>query len=376
MALASAPTSARLVVINILGGLDGLAAVAPYGDPNLAKLRAALMSGPVGADGGMLYLGGFFGLHPKMTNLHAMFAANEALMVHAVGNSASTRSHFEGQDYLQSGAPALLTSGWLNRVIGLMPAAPSTGVETGISMSSSAPLLIRGPSAVAGWSPDLYGAPSATMAPRLVALTRADPLIGPALAIATKDTAIFKQVLSQSPAITPGLPPLVQLATAAGEMLAAANGPRVAALETASLDTHTDQINRLDVGLSQLDAALQALKTSLGAAWSNTVVLTMTEFGRAAYANGVSSGGTDHGTAFAVFLAGGAVTGGKVVTTWPGLGSSQLFQGRDLAPTVDFRSIAMGVLRDHLGIAASSMPVIFPGAGSVSPMSGLVRLQV
>jgi uncharacterized protein (DUF1501 family) len=163
----------------------------------------------------------------------------------------------------------------------------------------------------------------------------------------------------------------VQLGWAAGELLASPTGPRVAAIQTDSFDTHADQVSLLNGMLTDLDNTLLALKTTLGSAWANTVVLTMTEFGRTAAYNG-DSGGTDHGTGFAVFLAGGAVAGGKVVTTWPGLGPWQLYQGRDLAATIDYRSIAMGVLQQHMGIAASEMQMIFPGATGINPLNGLV----
>jgi uncharacterized protein (DUF1501 family) len=370
IALANAPTNARFVVINIRGGLDGLAAVAPYGDPTLAKLRAPLMAPSVGTQGGMLYLGGFFGLHPSLVNLHAMYAAGQALVVHAVGNCALTRSHFEGQDYLQSGAPQLLSSGWLNRVASFMPAAGGS-LQTGIAVDSTTPLLLRGPTVVAGWGPDGFAPVSSTLASELLAVTQPDPLIGPALQTGYQDRTQINAIFQAGSKAPTGLSALQNLAWGAGQLLAAPGGPRIAALETVGVDTHFGQVDELDTSLSDLDGAIGALQVSLGSAWKNTVVLTMTEFGRTAAVNGTN--GTDHGTGFAVFMAGGAVAGGKVVTTWPGLSPSQLYQGRDLAPTVDFRSVAMTVLQQHLGVPASAIPTIFPGATGLSTMSGLVN---
>ncbi len=372
LALASTPGNARLVVINLRGGMDGLAAVAPYGDHNLAGLRAPLMSGPVGAAGGMLYLGGFFGLHPALANLHAMFQSGEALMVHAVGNSAFTRSHFEGQDYIQGGAPEALTSGWLNRVVGMIPAPPGS-LQTGISVNVTTPLLIRGAATVAGWAHDPFPMTSPTLAASIVALNQSDPVLGPAMQVGNADRNALKLAMLAGPKAPAGTSSLAQMGWATGEILASPTGPRVAAIETDSFDTHADQLNRLNAALADLDATFLALKTTLGAAWANTVVLTMTEFGRTAYANNTTGGGTDHGTGFAVILAGGAVAGGKVVTTWPGLGQGQLYQQRDLQPTLDYRAIAMGVLQGHLGIPASAMPTIFPGASGISALGGLVR---
>lgn len=371
VALAAAPSNARLVVINLRGGLDGLSAVAPYGDPNLAKLRAPLMAPPVGQPGGMLYLGGFFGLHPMLVNFQKLFQAGEALVVHAVGNCALTRSHFAGQDYLQGGAPELLTSGWLNRVVGLMP-SPAGSLQTGIAIDIATPLLIRGPTTVAGWFPDRFNQTSSTMAAAILALNQADPLLGPALEVGFADRGMIANVLGSGSAASATLTPLARLGWAAGELLASPDGPRVAAMEGASFDTHADQVNILNSMLTELDQTFLALKTTLGSAWADTVVMTITEFGRTAYANTGIGGGTDHGTAFAVLLAGGAVAGGKVATTWPGLGPAQLFQGRDLAPTCDYRSVAMGVLQQHLGIPASAMQTIFPGATGITALGGLV----
>jgi uncharacterized protein (DUF1501 family) len=359
----------RLIVLNIEGGLDGLSMVAPYGDANLAKLRGQIMAPSIGTSGGMFDLGGFFGLHPAMPNLHAMYAAGQASMVHAVGNAAPTRSHFEGQDYLQSGAPTLLASGWLNRAMGLV--AGNGTMQSGLAMGTAPSLLTQGPTIAAGWAPDPFPALPAQTMTDLTRLLASDPLLAPAYQAAFQDDTMFSAALAASP-IPAGLSTLQQSAWAAGTFLASPNGPRIAAITAPGYDTHDNQVGRLNTGLADLDGALQILKTQLGAAWSNTVVMTMTEFGRTAYCNGTSAtGGTDHGTAFAVVLAGGAVKGGQVMGTWPGLAASQLYQGRDLAPTTDIRSIGMGVLSQHLGLSSAALATVFPGA-TVQPMNGLV----
>jgi len=359
----------RLVVIDTMGGLDGLSVVAPYGDPNLAKLRAQIMAPAVGQPGGMFDLGGFYGLHPAMPNFYAMYKAGQAAVVHAVGNVGYTRSHFEGQDYLQSGAPTLLTSGWLNRVMGLVQGVGM--MQSGINLGTMAPLLVRGGVETAGWAPDPFAQLASQSANDLQNLLSPDPLLGPAYQAGFADRAVFNTLMKANP-YPSGLTSLQTFAWAAGDFLGAPNGPQIAALQTPSFDTHEDQVARLNTGLAELDTALLMLKTKLGAAWANTVVMTMTEFGRTAAANGDASSGTDHGTGFAVLLAGGAVRGGQVFGTWPGLAAAQLYQGRDLAPTTDIRSVAMGILEQHLGLPASAMPTIFPGAGSLQPMMGLV----
>ena len=166
--------------------------------------------------------------------------------------------------------------------------------------------------------------------------------------------------------------PLVHFAKVAGLCLASPYGPQVAVIETESVDTHYDQTSRLPALLQDIDNAMGALKTSLGSAWSNTVVLTMTEFGRTAYSNGTF--GTDHGTGFAVFVAGGPVIGNRVVVNqgWPGLAQDQLYQMRDLAPTAEFRQVAMGVLMDHMGLSAASLQTVFPNSNGLAPIGGLV----
>jgi len=142
-------------------------------------------------------------------------------------------------------------------------------------------------------------------------------------------------------------------------------------IETKPFDTHDAQTPRITGGLAALDAIIVGLKLSLGVTWANTVVMVVTEFGRTAAVN--TTGGTDHGTAFAMLLAGGAVAGGRVVGTWPGLSPSRLYQGRDLQPSVDVRSVAMGVLEGHMGLSAASMSTVFPGSSGISAMGGLVR---
>jgi uncharacterized protein (DUF1501 family) len=368
-ATASGAGAPRLVVINLMGGLDGLSMVAPYGDANLAKLRGQIVAPGVGKTGGMLDLGGFYGLHPAMPNLYAMFTSGQAAMVHAVGNTNSSRSHFQGQDFLQSGAPALLQSGWLNRAMGLV--SGNGAMQSGVTLGNWPMLLTQGPTIAAGWAPDPFRSMPAQTATDLQSLLAPDPLLGPAFQAAFQDDAQFSAALAGAP-IPAGLSTLQQTAWAAGNFLASPNGPRIAAIEAPGYDTHDNQVARLATGLADLDGALQILKVQLGSAWSNTVVMTMTEFGRMAACNGsAAGGGTDHGTAFAVVLAGGAVKGGQVLGTWPGLSASQLYQGRDLAPTTDIRSIGMGVLGQHLGLSASALASVFPNAG-VQAMGGLV----
>jgi uncharacterized protein (DUF1501 family) len=348
-----------------------MAAVVPYGDPGLAGLREEIVPAGPGQPDGLLDLGGFFGLHPALAGMHDMYKANEALVVHAVAGSYRVRSHFEAQDYLESGADHRMTSGWLNRVVAAMPAVSKSRPEgDALAIGVSVPLLLRGPARVANWAPHGFSQPSPSLYTTIAALNRHDPVIGPAIAEGLRARGFSAAVMAgdEEPKAKYAFP---ALARSAGEMLAAPDGPRIAALEITGWDTHAAQVNRLTGPLTQLDAGLVALKTALGPAWTQTAVLVMTEFGRTARVNGTK--GTDHGTGTVAFVVGGAVTGGRVKATWPGLGSGQLFENRDLAPTADLRAVAKGMLASHLGLGADALGRVFPGSNGVGPMAGLIR---
>jgi uncharacterized protein (DUF1501 family) len=376
LALAAAPTDRRFVVVILRGAMDGLSAVVPYGDPGLAALRPELLPPMPGQDQGLLDLGGMFGLHPAMTRSHALYQANELLVVHAVAGNYRVRSHFEAQDFLESGADHRMTSGWLNRAVAAMPVSTRHQSEApAIVVGPSVPLLLRGTQSVANWAPHGFAEPEHGLYQQILSLNRADPITGPAIAAGLRDRGFGEQVLggteqdgARNDAARFAFP---ALATAAGAMLRAEDGPRIAALELGGWDTHTAQTNRLAQALKQLDTGLDALRTALGDAWGLTVVLVMTEFGRTARMNGTL--GTDHGTATAAFVAGGAVAGGRVVANWPGLGRGQLFEDRDLAPTTDIRSVAQGILAAHLGLDQVALKAVFPGGQPAQPLRGLVR---
>jgi uncharacterized protein (DUF1501 family) len=369
LALAAAPTERRFVVVILRGALDGLSAVVPYGDQALGGLRGEIVPLAPGQDGGMLDLGGFYGLHPALGGLHAMYQSGEALIVHAVAGPYRVRSHFEAQDYLESGADYRMTSGWLNRAVQALPAPPSHG--DALAVGVSVPLLLRGPAAVASWAPHGTAALDADLYARVAALNQNDPLLGPAIAEGLGERGFSASVMSgDEPAENRYAFPA--LAKAAGEMLAAEDGPRVAALEIGGWDTHTAQVLRLAGVLRQLDAGLSALKTGLGTAWAQTAVLAMTEFGRTVRVNGTR--GTDHGTGTVAFVVGGAVAGGRVVADWPGLGAGKLLEDRDLQPTRDLRAVAKGLLAPHLGLGDAALAVVFPDSTGVQAMNGLIRV--
>lgn len=372
LALADVPTDRRFVVVLLRGALDGLSAVVPYGDRNLATWRTGLLTGKPGAAGGPLDLGGFFGLHPALAGMHGLYAAGELLPVHAIAGAWRVRSHFEAQDYMEMGdGEQRMDSGWLNRVAGAVP-RPAHG-DNAIAIAASVPLILRGPAHAGSWLPEHFRAPAVSLYNQVAALNGHDPVTGPAFADGMRERGFIDSVQAQAmrghPQVRADAFPT--LALVAGKMLAAPQGPRLAAMEMVGWDTHVAQVPRLRYPLSTLDHGLLALKQGLGAAWAKTAVLVITEFGRTVRENGTN--GTDHGTATVAFLAGGAVAGGRVRANWPGLAQGQLFENRDLAPTAEIRSLAKGVLAQHMGLDSAALLRVFPGSGGVAPMSGLIR---
>ncbi len=375
LALADAPGEKRLIVVLLRGGMDGLGVVQPYGDPAFAALRGALALPPPGQEGGTLDLGGRFGLHPALAKLHARYSANEALVLHAVAGPYRSRSHFDAQDMLESGATQRLSSGWLNRALSALPAGGGQGGGRrmlGLSVGLDVPLLMRGAVPVQNYAPSGSLAVNDDLMARIETLLAADPAFGPAVARGREERRFAAAVLEGEDMEGRRRNGLIALGEAAGRLMAAPRGPRVAALELGGWDTHAAQVLRIRGTVTNLDNGLDALRRGLGeAAWKQTAVLVITEFGRTARPNG--SGGTDHGTAGAAFLLGGAVAGGRVVADWPGLAAAKLFEDRDLQPTLDLRAVAKGLLRDHLGLPKPAVEQAFPDSAAVAPMGGLIR---
>ena len=400
LALADAPTDKRFIVVILRGALDGMSAVVPYGDANLATWRPLLVPAGVGA-GGMLDLGGFYGLNPDLAPLHDLYAAGELLPVHAIAGHYRSRSHFEAQDYMESGADHTMDSGWLNRVVTVLPASLRGHSPGGpaLSVGLSMPLLLRGPATVGSWAPENANLPPPDLYARVAQLSAADLLVGPAIAEGLRERGFSAVTLASAAQPTgnrpdasmtggPGMDPgghagmgekekaprpdaFANLARTCGTLLSAANGPRIAALEVGGWDTHSAQAARLKAPLTELSTGLVALKQGLGDAWASTVVMVMTEFGRTVRQNGTN--GTDHGTGTIAFALGGPIAGGRVLANWPGLQDANLLDGRDLQPTADLRSLAKGLLGQHLGLGSTALAQVFPDSAEAAPMSRLLR---
>jgi uncharacterized protein (DUF1501 family) len=370
LALGAADTDRRLVVVILRGALDGLAAVVPYGEATLAGWRAPLVPPAPGQPNGLLDLGGMFGLHPSLAGLHDLYAAGDALPIHAVASSDRSRSHFKAQDTLELGTDQSIRGGWLNRVAGLLPRRGQS--EDALAVAAIPPLLLRGPAPVGSWLPLNPQHPPPDYYAQLAALHAPDRMTGGAIAVGLRERGFTEAVLA-GVAAPPNRMAFPSLCDAAGRLLAANDGPRVAALEAEGWDTHAHQAPRLANALKNLDAGLVALKAALGDGWSRTAVLVVTEFGRTVRINGTD--GTDHGTGTVAFVLGGAVAGGRVAGDWPGLAESRLFENRDLQPTTDVRSVAKGLLAQHLGLDRAALETVFPGSALAPPMRGLLRTQ-
>lgn len=372
-AFAAEPTDRRLVVVILRGAMDGLAAAPAWGDPDFERARAGIALPKPGEAGGGLALDGFFGLHPALTGLAGRYRKNELVVLHAIASPYRDRSHFDAQNLLENGSPRPygLDDGWLNRVLGGLPAGTKAGRrDLGVAVAASMPLVMRGPSPVTSWSPSILPSPDAGLLARVQALYgETDPAFAKALAEAA-DAQAQAEGMGRAEDNFPAL------MTAAAKFLKAPDGPAVAMIDSTGWDTHAGQsgpYGALSRNLKGLDAGVEALATGLGdEAWGRTAVVCVTEFGRTVSMNGTA--GTDHGTAGAAFLVGGAVRGGRVVADWPGLKPGDLYAGRDLKPTTDLRSLFKAVLRDHMGVEPAHLErVVFPDSASAGPLDGLMR---
>ncbi|MCO4877619.1 DUF1501 domain-containing protein [Paraburkholderia caribensis] len=363
IAFARVATDRRFVFVIQRGAADGLNIVVPYADPAYASLRGALAVDTSAST----KLDGTFALHPSLAQIGQMYGRREALFVHAVASPYRDRSHFDGQNVLETGGTAAyqVKDGWLNRLVGMMPGARSTTRANAIAFAPTVPMALRGAANVTSYAPS--GLPQAPddLLTRVSQLYEQDVQLRPLWESAMAARGLAGDAgARQDPA---------SLGKLAAGFLSREDGPRIAMIETGGWDTHSAQMPRLAAQLKALDTMLAALRDGLGPAWSKTTVLVATEFGRTAAANG--TGGTDHGTASVAMVIGGAVAGGRVVADWPGLRQSDLYEARDLKPTASLDALISGVASDSLGLDPHrTSRTLFAQAGSTQPMTGLIRV--
>lgn len=370
-AVAAGGRDARFITVVLHGGMDGLDAVPAIGDPDYMRLRGPLVE----KTGEPIPLDGFFALHPAMPELYKLYRAKEALIVHAAASPYRDRSHFDGQDVLESGLPGVgdSDSGWLNRMMQIQGGGEKLMPQEGLVVGVTTPLILRGAAESFAWAPSGLSSDDPDLPLRLMALYGdTDPQLAQVCAAALRAEELAGGMDGKPRSGGPGRPDVMEaMALGAAKLMARDDGPRVGAMVFEGWDTHKDEGAKLPRQLGGLDKALAAFKTGLGPVWKDTAILVVTEFGRTAAMNG--TGGTDHGTATVAILAGGAVNGGRVIADWPGLKPADLFETRDLKPTTDLRAVAKGVIQALYDTPDTAMATdIFPESATVRPISGLI----
>ena len=355
---ASVETDRRFVFVIQRGAADGLNIVVPYAEPAYAGLRGALAIDTAST----AKLNGTFALHPSLVQMAQMYQAGQALFVHAIASPYRDRSHFDGQNVLETGghAPYQVKDGWLNRLVAMLPASR----ENAVALAPTVPLALRGAVQVSSYAPSALPTASDDLLTRVSALYEADPQLRPLWSSAMNARGLAGDAsVRQDPA---------SLGKLAASFLSRPDGPRIAMIETGGWDTHSAQNARLANQLKALDTMLAALRDGLGPAWDKTTVLVATEFGRTAAANG--TGGTDHGQASVAMLVGGAVAGGRVQADWPGLRPADLYESRDLKPTASLDALIAGAAAESLALDPQrTAAALFAEAGATHAMSGLIR---
>lgn len=358
IAYARAETERRLVFLIQRGAADGLATLAPTGDPAYSGLRGDLAADLLDQP----KLGGMFGLHPALKQIGELYGVNQALFAHAVASPYRDRSHFDGQNVLETGAarPYERSDGWMNRLISLLP-----GSAKGLAISATIPTALRGPIKVASYAPSSLPEAPTDLLQRVSMLYEGDAQLNGLWNEALQTRAMAGELTSGN----------ARGADAAGKLIASLmtgpEGARIVMAESTGWDTHAGQRARLNNQLGGLDALLGSLRQNLGPVWNDTLVVVATEFGRTAAING--TGGTDHGTASLAMLLGGTVAGGRILSDWPGLGPGQLYEGRDLKPTTSVDALLTGAIAEHFRLDPQmAAPRLFPG-GTGKPMPGLIR---
>lgn len=377
LSLATTNSDSKFVLVVLRGAVDGLALAAPYGDGNYTKARGELAISQPGSSDGLLKLDGLFGLNPSLPSVYENFTQGNACIVHAIASPYRERSHFDGQDLLENGAAQVggLRDGWLNRALADFDSG--LGRETAIALAPNTPLVLRGSHSVTSWAPSRLPDADDNTLQRLQSLYADDEFFSTRLqqALRSQEIAAGSANMSNTGRGNEARQ-FADLMSSAARFLTTKDGPTIAVLELGGWDTHANQ-GSVDGALanrfSALDAGLRKLQQGLGDSWRKTAVVVVTEFGRTVHANGTR--GTDHGTATAALLLGGAVNGGRVIADWPGLGSNDLYAGRDLRPTADIRSLFKGVLGQHLGISDTLLEeTVFPNSSTASAMENLIRV--
>lgn len=363
-AFATTPGDNRFVFIFLRGGLDGLHALAPFADPRYAQLRPTLALDTAQT----VSLDGYFGMNAALAELMPMYQAGELAFMPAASTRYRNRSHFDGQNVLESGSgrPFGSRDGWLNRAIyGLNDGDR----RLGLALGPTVPLILQGAADIQTYANSPLPEVDDDFLNRLGYLYQNDPIFNQA----------FREARGSADPDLPDMRPaplarqdFAVSARVVADLLSRPDGPRVAAMEMQGWDTHTGQQWRLHQLLAELAQGLIDLRNGFGATWQRTVVVVASEFGRAAAENG--SHGTDHGTGGLAILAGGAIAGGRIFGDWPGLSRASLYDQRDIAAVNTLEGLFKAVLMAHLGLDQAYVErAVFPGSEAARPFDGLIR---
>jgi len=386
----------KLVVVMLRGAVDGLSVVVPFAESHYREARSTIaLAAPGTGEDALLPLDRQFGLHPSLARLHAFWGKGQLGFVHASGSPDPTRSHFDAQDYMETGTPGRKSTpdGWMNRLLTQMPGPASP--TRAVNMGATPPRIFAGPAAVAslGLGPRAFEAKAIDDPQVQAALAK---LYGGADALGRtfRETAESRSDMSRSmaaasdrsrgsgqgmdngrssdPSADNGAPTARGFAADAkrlGQLIQADPNTQLAFTSVGGWDTHVNQggaRGQLANRLASLGEGLESLVQGLGEAYERTVIVVMSEFGRTVRQNG--TGGTDHGRGNVMWLLGGPVAGGRVLGSWPGLDRAALVDGRDLAVTTDFRAVLAPVLQRHLGVGDAALSQVFPNFnGSTFP---------
>ena len=358
---AQAATERRFIFIIQRGAADGLNTVIPYAEPAYSSARGALAIDAASA----LKLDGTFALHPSLAKLRDLYGAGQASFFHAVASPYRDRSHFDGQNVLETGgnAPYQVKDGWMNRLLGLLP----RGGKPAVAFSRGVPLALRGAVEVTSYAPSALPQANEDLMMRVEQLYARDPLLH-----ALWSSALDARGMAGGMGGAANRQDSIALGRMAAGFLARDDGPRIAMIETNGWDTHSGQNARLAIQLRGLDGLIAGLQDGLGPVWGQTVILVATEFGRTVAANG--TGGTDHGTGAVAMLVGGAVQGGRIMADWPGLAPANLQDGRDLKPTLALDALVAAACAESFALEPDRLArVLFPYGSSGKPVTKLLR---
>jgi uncharacterized protein (DUF1501 family) len=380
MASAEAPSNGRvLVALFLRGAVDGLSVVVPWGESAYYSARPTIALPRPGGNGGALDLDGFFGLHPALAPLHALYRDGAAALVHAAGSPDPTRSHFDAQDFMESGTPGAKTTrdGFLARALTAAPArGGSRSPVRAAALTRSMPRILTGADGVVavdrldrfgiraagpGESPSLERSALEAMYAGSEAAELRAPAAESFEALRVLDAAAPSRVAPANGARYPA-GALGRSLGQIAQLIRSGVGLEVAFADAAGWDTHAGQgaeTGQLANRLRELGLAIAAFAQDLGSRMADVTLVTMSEFGRTVAENG--NRGTDHGHGNAMILVGGGVRGGRVYGRWPGLSAERLYERRDLGVTTDFRDVFAEVLAARMRLAPDALRTVFPG---------------